>query len=170
MKNREYLRNKDLIWREDPVTADIESIVEIVQSTGFFSEEELYIASELAEERLLKGTKSGYYFLFLEIDNKLTGYSCYGPVPGTMHSFDLYWIAVSNESRGMGLGSHILNMSEQKISAMKGKRIYIETSSRDQYIPTRKFYEEWGYRPEARLKDFYTTGDDKIIYVKTLTV
>ncbi len=165
---KKLTQNKNIKWREEPLFTDVEDIVKIVDSTGFFSDEELDIAAELVEERLVKGTESGYYFLFLEIDKKLTGYSCYGPVPGTLSSFDLYWIAVDNESRGAGLGKLILERSEQKISTMNGTNIYIETSSRELYIPTRKFYERCGYRAEAQLKDFYAPGDDKIIYVKTL--
>ena len=165
-KDNFYFRN--IGWREEPVPTDIVDIVKIVRSTGFFSDEELDIAEELVEERLLKGTESGYYFLFMEMDGKLTGYSCYGPIPGTLNSFDLYWIAVKNESRGMGLGRLILEESEQKIASMKGKRIYIETSSMEQYLPTRKFYEGCGYRAEAQLKNYYAPGDDKIIYVKAL--
>ena len=162
------LQNKDTVWREEPVSTDVEDIVGIVRSTGFFSDDELVIAAELVEERLLKGIESDYYFLFLEINGKLTGYSCYGPVPGTLNSFDLYWIAVKNESRGMGLGRLILEKSEEKIASMNGINIYIETSSRDQYLPTRMFYEACGYKAEAFLKNFYAPGDDKIIYVKSL--
>ena len=158
----------NITWREEPVSTDIENIFKIVSSTGFFSDNELDIAVELVEERLLKGVRSGYYFLFLESDKRLTGYSCYGPIPGTMHSFDLYWIAVKNESRGTGLGKLILEMSEQKIAEMSGKSIYIETSSKDKYLPTRNFYEKCGYRAEAQLKNFYAPSDDKIIYVKNI--
>ena len=168
MGKKVCLQNNDNTWREEPVSTDVEDIVGIVRSTGFFSDDELAIAAELVEERLLKGIESGYYFLFLETDGKLTGYSCYGPVPGTLNSFDLYWIAVKNESRGMGLGRLILEKSEERIISMNGINIYIETSSRDQYLPTRMFYEACGYKAEAQLRDFYAPGDDKIIYVKSL--
>ena len=167
-KEKSYLNS--ITWREEPVPADTDKIVEIVRSTGFFNDDELDIAAELVEERLHKGTASGYHFLFLEIDKKLKGYSCYGPIPGTQSSFDLYWIAVDNKSRGMGLGKLILEMSEQKISSMNGINIYIETASKDLYLPTRKFYEACGYRAESWLKDFYAPGDDKIIYVKDLSI
>jgi hypothetical protein len=46
--------------------------------------------------------------------------------------------------------------------------VYVETSGRRDYAPTRAFYERAGYRPEARLADFYAPGDDKWIYVKPL--
>jgi ribosomal protein S18 acetylase RimI-like enzyme len=162
-----YNSYKDKItWREEPVPTDISDIVEIVRSTGFFNAEELDVAAELVEERLEKGTACGYFFLFMELDKKVTGYSCFGPIPGTLNSFDLYWIAVHNESRGVGLGKIIMERSEKEIAGMNGDRIYVETSSKDLYIPTRKFYESCGYRAEAQLKDFYAPGDDKIIYVK----
>jgi ribosomal protein S18 acetylase RimI-like enzyme len=157
-----------ITWREEPLPTDINDIVDIVRSTGFFNDEELDVAAELVEERLSKGTASGYYFLFLELDKRVTGYSCFGPIPGTVNSFDLYWIAVHNESRGMGLGKIIMEKSEKEIAGMNGDRIYVETSSKDLYIPTRRFYERCGYRAEARLKDFYAPGDDKIIYVKSI--
>ncbi len=57
---------------------------------------------------------------------------------------------------------------EEKIKEMGGKRIYVETSSREQYKPTRSFYSRCGYRKEATLEDFYCPGDDKVIYLRLL--
>ncbi len=169
MEKRNNLNCNNITWREEPVSTDIDDIVDVVRSTGFFNDEELDVAAELVEERLEKGTASGYFFLFMELDKRVTGYSCFGPIPGTLTSFDLYWIAVHNESRGMGLGKIIMERSEKEIAGMNGDHIYVETSSKDLYIPTRRFYERCGYRAEARLKDFYAPGDDKIIYVKSIS-
>ncbi len=168
MIKKDKLEMNNITWREEPVSEDIGNIVRIVESTCFFNDEELAVAAELVGERLNKGTASGYYFIFAEIKGNVTGYSCYGPVPGTLNSFDLYWIAVADESRGAGLGRAIINKTEQKINSMDGKKIYIETSSKELYIPTRIFYENCGYTAEAFLKDYYAPSDDKIIYVKTL--
>jgi hypothetical protein len=46
--------------------------------------------------------------------------------------------------------------------------VYIETSNRPQYVPTRAFYERCGYECEAVLKEFYGPGDDKVIFAKAL--
>jgi len=62
----------------------------------------------------------------------------------------------------------LLERTEKKIGKMGGKRINVDTSSRDQYEPTRSFYRAGGYEQEAVLKDFYSPGDDKIICVKQL--
>ena len=57
---------------------------------------------------------------------------------------------------------------EQAIRAAGGRLIYIETSNRGQYAPTRGFYERCGYQLDAVLKDFYGPGDDKCIFVNIL--
>ncbi|MBP1741406.1 MAG: histone deacetylase superfamily protein, partial [Deltaproteobacteria bacterium] len=86
-----------ITWREDPRPADRKRVREVVVSSGFFSEAEIEVAVELVQERLNKGIESGYYFVFAERDQKLAGYSCFGPVPCTVGSYDIYWIAVQQE-------------------------------------------------------------------------
>ena len=141
-------------------------IREIVVSSGFFSKAEIEVAVELVQVRLNKGIESGYHFLFAEEDKKVVGYSCFGPIPCTVESYDIYWIAVQEELRRSGLGVELLKKVEEKIKEMGGKRIYVETSSREQYEPTRSFYSRCGYRKEATLKNFYSPGDDKVIYLR----
>ena len=157
-----------ITWREDPRPADRKGVREIVVSSGFFSEAEIEIAVELVQERLNKGIESGYYFVFAERDQKLAGYSCFGPVPCTVGSYDIYWIAVQQELRRSGLGVEILKNVEGTIRQMGGKRIYVETSSREQYQPTRAFYRRCGYVKEATLENFYSHGDHKVIYLRVL--
>ena len=159
---------KRISYRDKTVPSDVDSIRNIVRSSEFFSTEEVEMAVELLQENLSKRESSGYYFLLVEMNERVVGYSCYGPIPCTKESCDLYWIAVLHEFRGQGIGRDLLERTEEKIGKMGGKRIYVDTSSRDQYEPTRCFYQAGGYEQEAVLKDFYSPGDDKIIYVKEL--
>jgi GNAT superfamily N-acetyltransferase len=157
-----------LSYRQDVRESDRDAIREIVASSGFFSAEEIDIAVELLDERLVQGEKSGYYFLFAEQEGHVVGYTCFGPIPGTLHSYDLYWIALHERFRGRGIGKHLLGKSEDLIAIAGGKRIYIETSSRPQYEMTLTFYKHCRYEKVAYLEDFYAPGDGKIILVKTL--
>ena len=156
-------------FRYDAHPEDREHVRRIVASTGFFNPAEIDVAVELVHERLTRGTASGYNFVFLERDGEVLGYACYGPIAGTAASFDLYWIAVDHSTRRRGLGRLLLAQTERLIHQAGARRVYIETSHRWQYAPTRRFYERSGYRVEALLKDFYAPGDDKAIYVKVLT-
>lgn len=126
------------------------------------------MAVELVDERLVKGPASGYHFVFAEAAGQLLGYACYGPIPATAVSYDLYWIAIRHADRGRGLGRWLLQVTEQRVWQSGGQRIYAETSGRELYRPTRNFYQRNGFRHEATLADFYAPRDDKIIYVKVL--
>jgi hypothetical protein len=57
---------------------------------------------------------------------------------------------------------------EHDIRQRRGRRIYVETAGREQYAPTRAFYERLGYYPVACLPEFYARGDAKVIYEKVL--
>ena len=157
-----------ITYRTDVRQTDPDFVREIVSSSGFFNKKEIGIAVELVDERLVKGIESGYYFIFAEIENQTLAYSCFGPIPATQYSYDLYWIAVDKRMRNQGIGKRLMKKTEEIIKKMGGRRIYIETSGRDLYIPTRKFYLSCLYREDVVMEDFYAPGDAKYIYVKVL--
>jgi ribosomal protein S18 acetylase RimI-like enzyme len=160
--------SQTIALRREVVPADRERVRALVRATGFFSPSEVDVAVELVDERLTKGAGSGYHFVFAETGGECVGYACYGPIPATAVSYDLYWIVVHKNRQRRGLGQLLLDAAERRIRAAGGRRVYVDTSNRAQYEPTRAFYESRGYRREAVLPDFYAPGDDKVIYVKVL--
>lgn len=161
--------NATVQFRSRVTAADSAEVARLAKATGFFSPAEIEVAVELVQERRLKGEASGYHFLMAEHrPGALLGYACFGPIPCTLSSFDLYWIVVHPETQGQGLGKRLLALCEQEIIALSGTRVYVETSSRPQYNPTRCFYEQRGYALEATLADFYAPGEHKLIYCKAL--
>jgi ribosomal protein S18 acetylase RimI-like enzyme len=152
---------------------DVAAVRELAARTGVFYAEECDVAAELVDERLKRGAASGYFFAFAEVKRgagrpALVGYAAWGPVPMTQGSFDLYWIIVDPAYQGQGLGRRLLAAAEQSARSRGGRRLYIETSSRDRYARTRRFYRRAGYAREARLTDFYAPRDDKVIFCKML--
>lgn len=157
-----------ITFRTNPRSEDIGNIRDIVASTGFFHDYEIPVAVELVEERLKKGESTGYFFVFAMDGEKTIAYACYGEIPCTSGSYDLYWIATHNDYRGKGIGRLLLAETEKEILKRGGRGIYVETSSQSKYLPTQKFYENNQYILEARIRDFYEPGDDKMLYVKRL--
>jgi ribosomal protein S18 acetylase RimI-like enzyme len=159
---------KTFIYRQEILPSDVEAIADIVESSGFFSDEELEIAIELAEDKLEKQDLSSYRFLFMQDGMRVVGYTCYGLIPATRASYDIYWVVVAKDLHHQGLGKLLMAETEKLIDQSGGRQVYAETSSRNQYKPTHQFYESCGYMKEAFLKNFYAEGDGKFIYAKVL--
>lgn len=154
-------------WRDRPREEDRLAVRDLVRTTGFFSTAELDIAVELVDEALAHGSASGYEFVFADADEGgLLGYACYGPIPGQHNSFDLYWIAVAPGHQRGGLGRQLIQEAERRVRSQGASDMFIDTSGRAQYKPTRQFYERMGYVQNEVAADFYAPGDDKVIYRK----
>jgi GNAT superfamily N-acetyltransferase len=153
-------------YRYEVLPCDREAVRQLVESTGVFSPVEADVAVELVDDRLEHGTKSDYYFVFAELDGRVVGYTCYGRIALTASSFDLYWIAVDKSLHGRKIGKALLDETERLIALEGGGQVYIETSNRHHYAPTRGFYLRCDYLQAALLNDFYAPGDDKVIYMK----
>ncbi|MDR2870582.1 MAG: GNAT family N-acetyltransferase [Deferribacteraceae bacterium] len=157
-------------FRSHLLPTDPAAIYAIVCDTGFFREEEAIIARELAEETL--ANPSEYEFIFAQPagleDDDPVAYICYAEIPGTVGSYELYWIAVLKRFQRQGLGKQLIQAAEADIKARGGRLVYISTSGTELYSGTRIAYERAGYSQAAVLKDFYLPGDDQVIYVKKL--
>ncbi len=148
--------------------SDPADIRRLVEETGMFRECEVRTAGELVEETLQDST--AYRFLFCRDERGIpVAYSCFGEIPLTEGSYDLYWIVVAKELQGQGQGKLQMQETEKIIRGLGGRQIYAETSGTPEYEATRKFYLRQGYLQVAVFKEFYRPGDDKVVYCKMLT-
>ncbi|MCU0363458.1 MAG: GNAT family N-acetyltransferase [Bacteroidales bacterium] len=152
------------------ITADDrKGIEDILRSSGYFYEFEIETALGIADETLEKGMDgSGYYWITVRDEDGLVAFANYGKNAFSTHSWDLYWIAVHQESRNKKLGSLLLKACEDDARERGCGILWIETSGRPLYDSTQSFYIRNGYTLEASLREFYGPGDPKQIYVKTL--
>jgi len=149
--------------------ADGEQIQSIAARAGVFSQEEVDAVSVMWTEYLTLGPEdSGYHFIAYRQGNQVLGFAIYGPRDLTDGVFDLYWIAVDPTARCNGVGRKLLTTCEDAAREMGGRMLIAETSGTPLYEPTRKFYFSMGYANEACIKDFYTIGDDLIIFIKRI--
>jgi GNAT superfamily N-acetyltransferase len=158
----------NITFRTIPEIRDIARVKEIVESTKFFYDHEVEVATELVAERLEQGESSGYYFVFAEESGVPVAYSCFGPITMSKTCFDLYWIVTHNDYRGKGIGRKLLEETYRLAKNMGCKIIIAETSGLDHYEPTRAFYLSNNFVNEARIKNFYDEGDDKLYYTKRI--
>ena len=145
---------------------DLPALTRILQATGAFTDVEVECAVELLDIVIAQPWQQDYRVAVAENNGQAAGYILYGPVPLTEGVYDIYWIATDPAVQGKGLGRQLMAHAEAEARRSGGRMICLETSSQGGYERTRRFYDQAGYVEEARLRDFYKAGDDRITYVK----
>lgn len=137
-------------------------IAEIVRATAVFNEDEVDVALELFDEG------GDYEFVGAFDGDQLIGYACFGQTPSTDRTYDLYWIAVHPDAQRSGAGAALMNEVERQLAERRARLLVVETSSREDYGPTRSFYHKQGYAEVARVRGFYAPEDDRVVLTKRI--
>ena len=160
-----------------PLTSTHRSrIEEIVRATAVFNEGEIAVAIELFDEACslrLAGSASqepqaDYEFIGAFEGEQLVGYACFGQTPSTDRTYDLYWIAVHPNAQRTGAGAALMSEVERQLEARRARLLVVETSSREDYAATRRFYHKRGYTESARVRGFYAPEDDRVVLTKRI--
>ncbi len=157
-----------LAWRTQPTVTDIGCVHALTKRAGVFSPDECMLAGDCIRERVRFGPSCGYFFVFAEQDGSPAGYSCFGPIPCTRNRFEIYWLVVERNRQQCGVGRALIRRTEESIRREGGVRVYVETSSRSCFGPTRAFYQRRGYRIDSVLTGYYDIADDKVIFAKNM--
>jgi ribosomal protein S18 acetylase RimI-like enzyme len=143
---------------------DVDALKRVIDGSGLFPSELLdgMLAAHLAGE--------GADELWLTVDageGPLAIAYCV-PEQMTQGTWNLLLIAVDPDRRSTGIGAALLEHIEQKLTARGERVLLVETSGTPEFERTRRFYRDNGYDEEARIRDFYDAGDDKIVFWKSL--
>ena len=142
-------------------------LAELLAATDAFSAAEIAVALELFDSAMVSSADYELLGAF-DVSNELLGYACFGATPMTDGTWDLYWLAVHPTAQGQGVGRALLSRVEDMLGVRGARLMLVETSSRESYVHTRRFYERAGYTESARIADFYAPADDRIILTSRL--
>ena len=98
----------------------------------------------------------------------IIGFACYGTESLTQGTWDLFWVCVRPEGRGMGAGRALLQESVAGAKANGARMMVIYTSSTPPYVAARAVYEAGGFSRAAVVSNYYDDGDDLHIYSRRL--
>ncbi len=139
-------------------------------------------ANELFPSNMLDDMKSDYFedensrdiWLTYEDEKPVArrslavGIAYCAPEKMTEGTWNLYLIAVHPDYQGQGIGTSMVRYIEQMLAARGERILLVETSSLASFEGTREFYRKCGFDQEARIREFYQAGEDKIVFRKSL--
>ncbi|MEO0458212.1 MAG: GNAT family N-acetyltransferase [Cyanobacteria bacterium P01_A01_bin.114] len=112
------------------------------------------------------GSRDGDPFWITDDDSGPVGAAYCAPERMTSGTWNLLFIAVRPDCQGQGRGAALVHHVEQLLTARGARMLLIETLA--SFERTRAFYQKCGYQEEARIRDFYAAGADKIVCRKVL--
>lgn len=154
-------------------SADLSDLKKVAEGTQMFLGEELdsfmsEMASHLEEVDRGESTAST---LTVVTDGEgdaapVVGAAYYSPEVMAQGVMNLLFIGVLPGSRKSGLGQALLRRFEEAVTASDARLAIIETASDDMFAPAWSLYKKAGYDQEARVRDYYNDGLDKLIFRK----
>jgi len=145
---------------------DLPGIEKMLRDVQVFNEDEIICGVELAQQTL--AGEEGYHWVLAVEDGALVGLICYGTVPLTQGTWDLYWILRSPGAVSRGVAKALLEACEEDLRNHGGRLLVLNTSGTPAYQPARDFYLRNGFELSARLKEYYRPGDDLCIFTKQI--
>ena len=107
-------------------------------------------------------------WLTCEVKGEVAGFCFAAPEKLTDGTWNMLAIAVHPGAQGEGAGSALVRRLEAMLLE-RGQRVLIaDTSGIPEFERTRGFYRRNGYREEARIRDFWAHGNDKVVFWKRL--
>ena len=147
--------------------ADTNAILDVALASGLFPADELDGLQDVLGETLGTHTADDHRWI-VEGADSIGAAAYYAPEVMASGTWNLYFIAVRREAQGQGIGSCLLRYVEADLAKRGARLLIIETSGLAEFEKTRQFYLKHGYDSEARIRDFYDSGDDKIVFRKLL--
>lgn len=154
-----------------PITPDdTAAVIRLADDVGLFSPDELEELHEILVDSLAKtGDNQPLWITDDENGLGLAGVAYCESERMTEGTWNLLLIAVHPSHQRQGCGEKLLHYVVQTLTARGARILLVETSGTPDFEYVREFYRKHGFEEEARIREFYAAGADKIIFRKVLT-
>ena len=146
------------------IPQDVEAMKEVLDTIELFPSEYLddmisdYFNNEETEDIWFTAT----------IDNRPVALAYCAPEKFTEGTFNLYAIGVRKDCQDKGIGGKMMDYLENLLREKDHRILIVETSGSPDLALTREFYKKKNYTQEAVLREFWSEGEDKVIFWKKL--
>ncbi len=142
---------------------DLPALKVVIDANDLFPSDML---DEMISDYLTNKDSNDYWFTYDDGQPVAIGYCA--PERMTHRTWNLYLIAVHPDYQKSGRGASMLRHIEQRLAELGERILLVETSGLQSFEGTREFYLKCGYNQEARIREFYQAGEDKIVFRKLL--
>lgn len=146
--------------------ADGPAVVDLVVAAGMFDRDEAAFLTEGALEPEPDGASC--FVQDADDGNGLASVLLYRPEEASDRAYDLTMIAVRPDLQGGGRGAALMRHAEDDLRQRGQRMLVVRTSGTPQYDGTREFYRRLGYVEQCRVPDWWTDGDDLVLFTKRL--
>ncbi|MDJ0640737.1 MAG: GNAT family N-acetyltransferase [Paracoccaceae bacterium] len=144
-------------------TDDVPALMEVLDGTELFP-------SDMLPDMLapFAAGETEAFWLSCHVEGKAVGFCYTVPEELADGTWNMLALAVHPDLQGRQLGTSLVRAVEEHLKDEGQRILIVDTSSTDDFALTRRFYAQNGYEEEARIRDFWAEGDDKVIFRKSL--
>ena len=141
---------------------DIPALQKVAEETELFPSEMLF----RMVDPFLSGENEESQWLVCEVDESAIGFCYSAREQLTDGTWNMLAIAVLSSKQGVGVGAALASRLECVIRNVGARVLIADTSGTKKFERTREFYRKIGFAEEARIRDFWSEGDDKVTFWK----
>ena len=143
---------------------DIAPLKLVLDETGLFPSE---VLPQMLSSYFSQADNQDIW-LTCEAGGEAVGFCYCAPEALTDGTWNMLAIAVRPQMQSKGAGGALIAQLESQLREQGQRVLIVDTSSAPQFERTRTFYKNRGYSQEARIREYWAKGDDKIVFWKSL--
>ena len=145
------------------IAADFDSLMALATASGLFEADQTDILAAM-----LRSPDENDIWFTDEDSGVPVGVAYLAPEKMTYGTWNLFWIAIDPKYQRQGRGRAMLSHIQNWLVKKKQRLLLVETAGVEDFDYVRKFYADNGFEEEAKIRDFYEDGVDKVVFRKSL--
>lgn len=153
-----------------PITPnDTATVINIAVASGLFPADETAVLETMMSD-YFGGNQDKEHACVIDENDQPLGVAYYEPALATDRTWYLTMICIDRQHQGQGRGATLMRYVEDRLRENGQRVLLVETSGLPDFALTRKFYVKCGYEEEARVRDYFGSGDDMVLFRKVLNI
>lgn len=150
------------------IQSDRLELMAVVEASGLLPPDGLEEVDSMLADYFAGNLDQDHFWIVDDNGIGPVGVAYYTPERMTDGTWNLYLIVVHPNCQREGRGTAQVRYVEQTLAEHGERLLLVETSGLASFEPTRAFYRKCGFDEEARIREFYQAGEDKIVFRKAL--